>query len=90
MKMLSTMLYNDVDTCAMIEGRAYRSNRVDSLSVPNDNGENCAFITATKVQKKYLYYNRYSDVKCDILQYAYHRVESHAAGQSAPIRYSPR
>lgn len=54
MKILSTMLYNDVDTCAMIDGRAYRNNSVDSLSVPNDSGENCVFITATKVQKKYL------------------------------------
>lgn len=53
------MLYSDVDTCAMIDGRAYRRSNEDSESVPNDNGEYCAFITGTKLQKNTYYHNRY-------------------------------
>ena len=55
MKMLSTMLYNEVETCAIMEGRAYRRSSVESESVPNDNGEYCAFITGQRYKKNTYY-----------------------------------
>lgn len=39
----------------MIEGRAYRRSSVESESVPNDNGEYCAFITGQRYKKNTYY-----------------------------------